>query len=800
MTQNFDWRPFLERWSADWVAAESLEDPEERDEDTFQAGWLGFAPADEERITALERRLARERQGEVRLPPSYRSFLAVTDGWRYAGGSVYLLGTTEAVHWHGDPMGMREVYAADLDGNSSPDEVLRAQMWGRALQLSLDSDMTDVLLDPGDVNADGEWAVYVYKGWSGEYPEKYASFADFMRTMFRSLHYQRGDDPAFVSQTTREADAAVERARLDCLAGAVDGPRETLREAAEYGRPRAQALISQLEAMLGHGARYVRYRSLDDPVYANEMLPLLTAEHVRVHRDDDWLLRPHGDEDREQVAALLTEIVEHTFRYTAPGPFGKAVAAAREQARWGQTEDAWHTIAAAVGGWQPYDDKHLAPIGLLADPLLGPLITPERGRQILATARAGQLARAPRETTPSGAGPSSAPASSGPGTTAPPSPGWPALTPIVAPAPRGMDGPMGDATVADSTTPDITMAHGPVGDATVADGPVGDTTVADGPTGDTTVADGPVGGPPPDGLAWLAEPDESSRGYGFLLARGLTPPELVERLGLGPLLAPHRQDELTLRRWSRRPGPGEGWRSALRIGSCGTGWSFGFESDIDPFPRSELSDLGERAAIDGGASITVWSSMPREPSDAYPCTFHFGYAEDGQHRFGFTVRGQTVERTGQLPESLEPGRFFPGQDPQPGATAVDGTDDTSRPATDDSGRARNNEPAKARPWSDDGSAGEAGPGCAGDAQPGTPRGGDGQRTAAERARAAHRAAERRALAAIADSFGASLPRFAIRHGRLHAVPSEPRTRSASSRRGRGEEGRGDGVELRITSH
>ncbi|KPH99733.1 hypothetical protein OK006_1198 [Actinobacteria bacterium OK006] len=42
----------------------------------------------------MEERLGR------RMPPSYREFLKVSDGWRHAGGFVWLPAGTEDAHWH----------------------------------------------------------------------------------------------------------------------------------------------------------------------------------------------------------------------------------------------------------------------------------------------------------------------------------------------------------------------------------------------------------------------------------------------------------------------------------------------------------------------------------------------------------------------------------------------------------------------------------------------------------------------------------------------------------------------------
>lgn len=324
----YNWRPFLERWSADWADSPGARGRDSADEEILRTRWLGFEPVSEERVVALEERLGR------RLPPTYRSFLATTDGWRPAGTSIDLLGTAEGAHWHGGS-GMREEYESQLGENPSEEEVLLAGMWDRALQLSVDSDMIDVLLDPGEVNADGEWAVYVYRGWSGEFPDRYESFMDVMQHLFRDFHRNIENGGAAVNETARELDAAVEEARLACLAGAdVDEQLELLTDAAAHGRGAAAELERQVRSMLGEQ-------------------------------------RESGQE------------------YEAPGAFGRAVTAAREQARWGETEAAWQTVAAAVPDWEPGGAGEIAPVRLLSDPVLGPVITPERGRYILETPRAG---------------------------------------------------------------------------------------------------------------------------------------------------------------------------------------------------------------------------------------------------------------------------------------------------------------------------------------------------------------------------------------------------------------------------
>ncbi|MFE6992450.1 SMI1/KNR4 family protein, partial [Streptomyces pharetrae] len=154
-TTAFDWRSFLLEWSGEW--ADSLPDGETRNEDdeaARRARWLGFPPASQDRIAAMEERLGR------RMPPSYREFLRVSDGWRHAGGFVWLLAGTADAHWHDNESGLADLFEEYLDEDAEPEERREADLWRRGLQLDVESDITHVLMDPEDMDEDGEWAVY----------------------------------------------------------------------------------------------------------------------------------------------------------------------------------------------------------------------------------------------------------------------------------------------------------------------------------------------------------------------------------------------------------------------------------------------------------------------------------------------------------------------------------------------------------------------------------------------------------------------------------------------------------------
>jgi hypothetical protein len=400
-TTAYDWQSFLLRWSGEW--ADSLPEDETRGEDDETARrvrWLGFPPASEERIAAMEERLGR------RMPPSYREFLKISDGWRHAGEFVWLLAGTEDAHWHNNKSELADLFEEYLDEDAGPEERMEADIWRRGLQLDVESDVTHVLMDPEDVDEDGEWAVYTWASWRAEPPERHANFVEFMRDMYREFHglsaHGSDEEPVFVNDTTEKLDSLVEEARSEALRGGWERAGQALDEAKEYGRPRAAGLGDQIRRLLGQ-TYMVHFEGLvTDPRYAPDLLPPLVAEHAaHSYRDDSALtvpLRGAGDDVVSLAHTTLGQVRNGTYRYTAAGPFGEAVERARELARWGDTDGAWRTLTNAVPLWEPLGPDHLAPLGWVADPVLGPLLTPERGRELLSTPRGGQAGEAPRPT------------------------------------------------------------------------------------------------------------------------------------------------------------------------------------------------------------------------------------------------------------------------------------------------------------------------------------------------------------------------------------------------------------------
>ncbi|MCQ8773069.1 SMI1/KNR4 family protein [Streptomyces telluris] len=365
---TFGWRLFLQQWSEEW--ADACDPDDFPDETALRDRWLGFAPATAARIAAAEERLG------CHFPPSYRAFLEVSDGWREAGGFVELLAGTADARWYEDESGFGEFYREELTGDAAPEEVLRAGMWSRALQLDVESDSTYVLMDPLDVSEDGEWAVYRHSVWAAAPPERYASFRAFMEAMYRQFHCLKahgGGEKEFVNATTRALDAVAEEAWHLALRGEYEQARAALAEPDSFGRPRAEALLGQIRQVLGETTFFLGGRGMSAAVWHQECPP------------------PQGDagHDNNAPAGIVGPFGRRRppTHYTAPGPFGDAVAEARELARWGDTETAWRTVITALPRWQPLDGSHVAPFGLIQDALLGPLMTHDRRRELLAVPR-----------------------------------------------------------------------------------------------------------------------------------------------------------------------------------------------------------------------------------------------------------------------------------------------------------------------------------------------------------------------------------------------------------------------------
>src|ERR687886_770713 len=90
-TTAFDWRAFLDRWGKEWLQNEEYRTPAPAE--VVASGWLGYPGATEAELAEAEAYLG------ITLPPSYRAFLRVSNGWRDTSPFIYRLWSTDEIEW-----------------------------------------------------------------------------------------------------------------------------------------------------------------------------------------------------------------------------------------------------------------------------------------------------------------------------------------------------------------------------------------------------------------------------------------------------------------------------------------------------------------------------------------------------------------------------------------------------------------------------------------------------------------------------------------------------------------------------
>ncbi len=183
---QYDWRPFLEQYSRDLIAYKHPYGADQWPDEVIVSGWAGYAGATEDQIVALEARIG------ALLPPSYRQFLAVTNGWRDTGAFIYKLWSAEEVDW----FRVRNKEWIDIWNSSGDDEFdpdhLRQQM-KTALEISDTGDSAIMLLNPQVITPEGEWEAWFFSNW-GAGADRYPSFWDLMHAQYKHVTRMIADE------------------------------------------------------------------------------------------------------------------------------------------------------------------------------------------------------------------------------------------------------------------------------------------------------------------------------------------------------------------------------------------------------------------------------------------------------------------------------------------------------------------------------------------------------------------------------------------------------------------------------
>lgn len=168
----------------------------------------------------------------------------------------------------------------------------------------------------------------------------------------------------------------------------------------------------------------------------------------------------------------------------------------------------------------------------------------------------------------------------------------------------------------------------------------------------------------PPGLAWLSEPAPDRRpldGYRCVWVEGIDPARLPALIGEeGAELSAPTDPRETFR---RAPGPREGaqlWedRAVVAAGRTAEGWAFAFGGHSRHLNELFLSPAAAASSSGSpGRAVVVWRDPNHSSPGGRPAAFHLSVAEQGEELYAFTVRGPQIERSGTIPEALDPARL-----------------------------------------------------------------------------------------------------------------------------------------------
>ncbi len=201
---TFNWEYFLKRWSRELL--ESMgEERSKLPTEVIQSGWLGYPGATEEQIARAEARL------ETTLPPSYREFLKVTNGWRQTTPFIDKVWSTEDIEWFclthqawidafverytddsverldsllGEPSIPDQEYF--IYGDTQDCSKLRLEYLQTTLEISEKGDAAIYLLNPQVITADGEWEAWFFGDWLPG-ADRYKSFREMMQAEYENF-------------------------------------------------------------------------------------------------------------------------------------------------------------------------------------------------------------------------------------------------------------------------------------------------------------------------------------------------------------------------------------------------------------------------------------------------------------------------------------------------------------------------------------------------------------------------------------------------------------------------------------
>jgi hypothetical protein len=177
------WDELLKRWSR--AALASPQRTARLPKNVIASGWLGYPGASPAALQQAEARLG------ISLSPSYRQFLATTNGWHTGNRAIPELWPVEQIEWFrvNNQRWIDAYFEADIGpvsdsdyftyGKSQDPALFRREYLESALQISPEGDEAVLLLNPKVTTPDGEWEAWFFANWLPG-AARYRSFRELM--------------------------------------------------------------------------------------------------------------------------------------------------------------------------------------------------------------------------------------------------------------------------------------------------------------------------------------------------------------------------------------------------------------------------------------------------------------------------------------------------------------------------------------------------------------------------------------------------------------------------------------------
>lgn len=211
---SFDWESFLWQWSHAVIESMDDADKEQLPLEILESGWLGYPGATEDQIVRTEARL------QLTLPPSYRDFLKVTNGWRQTAKQtdksnhrlwsvedleLFINRHPQWIHVFSERQESNEVVLEDdsefddqwrpvgisddeyfVYGEDQDPSKLRLGYLKSALEISDVGFDSIYLLNPQVIAPDGEWEAWFFADYLPG-ADRYRSFREMMEAEYRNF-------------------------------------------------------------------------------------------------------------------------------------------------------------------------------------------------------------------------------------------------------------------------------------------------------------------------------------------------------------------------------------------------------------------------------------------------------------------------------------------------------------------------------------------------------------------------------------------------------------------------------------